>query len=96
MNFVPRRAILSPRNQGPTSTANVSSVSAAAAAAERNRDVENSRGEDEEVLPRHVQIELTRNRKRIIELEDHVKELKRLSIRKIIFKVQVNALVFFV
>ena len=95
MNFVPRRAILSPRNQGPTSTANVSLVSAASAA-ERNRDVENSRGEDEEVLPRHVQIELTRNRKRIIELEDHVKELKRLSIRKIIFKVQVSALIFFV
>lgn len=60
------------------------------AAIEGTRSGESIRNDDEDVLPRHIQIELTRNRKRIIELEDQVKELKKLSIRKIMTKKRCN------
>lgn len=82
------RQTTSSQNFTPISTANSSSVRVAV---EENRSIENSRNDDEEdVLPRHIQIELTRNRKRIIELEDQIKELKRLSIRKIISMIKRN------
>ena len=43
-----------------------------------------SQSDEETILPRHVQIELTNGRKRIIDLEDQLKELKRLSIRELL------------
>lgn len=42
-----------------------------------------SQSDEETILPRHMQIELSNNRKRIMDLEDQLKELRRMSIRKI-------------
>ena len=41
--------------------------------------------DDELILPRHIQLELKSNRKRILDLENQLKELKHTSIRKLFF-----------
>lgn len=82
MIFTPRQASATLQNHSSLSTTTTIAVPITIDNDQNLTDSQNDL--DEDVLPRHVQIELTRNRKRIIELEDQIKELKRLSIRKII------------
>lgn len=43
---------------------------------------DNNTDNDQLILPRHIQLELTNNRKQIVDLENQLKEMKRTSIRK--------------
>ena len=75
LSFTPRR-ILPPIHSQTSTPATTNSLPSTA------KDNDDISYDDESTLPRHVQIELRNNRKKIIDLEEQLKELKKLSIRK--------------
>ena len=88
LNFTPRRVLPSSQNHTLMTTNTPTSVI-------NSRDpIDVLQQEDEDVLPRHIQIELQRNRRRIIDLEEQMKELKRLSIRKKSFEMAFSRNIF--